>query len=110
MMDFIDRLRPSRVRFATEPEDETKTPFLNRNSAKNGAVVAASRSLYWTMYGFMFATVLLLFAILFQGRGYGLLDAKEYWTKDIIPRGMRYVLGSGDVGHITDRAQGTLCQ
>lgn len=94
-MGFIDSLRPSRVvRFAEDPEDESKTAFLNGNgkmsttSAKPDAVMTASRSLYWTLYAFMFTTILLLSIIIFQGHGNSIIGPTEYWSQDVLGKGI----------------------
>lgn len=90
-MGFIDLLKPSRARFAGDPEsdDDSKTSFLHdralRRSADHGKIIAASRSFYWTMYCFLALSIVLLLVTVFQGRENR--ERTELWSQDILGKG-----------------------
>lgn len=90
-MGFVDLLKPSRARFAPDPEsdDESKTAFLNdkapRGASDRGKATAVTRSVYWTMYCFLVLATLLLSITVFQGRG--AKEQTEFWSQDILGKG-----------------------
>lgn len=91
-MGLIDSLKRSRVRFAEDSDEESKTAFLDGKTsvtpAKRGAVIALNRSLYWTMYTFMITTILLLSITVLQCRSHGITEPTEYWSQDILGKGI----------------------